>query len=139
MNQLMVKQGGWVGRGGVSVVGLMVVVGVIGMVIAFAMPAQMRSRQIQHARTCQENMARISGAVEAYALQNSLSGTSAVALDDLVETTGTGFLRESPECPVGGTYRVNFVSDVVQCSVGENPGAGYAPHVKSMAVPRAGR
>lgn len=114
----------------------MIVVAVIGMVVAVAVPAQMRSQEITHARTCQENLARISGAVQAYALQKSLSGTSAVSLDDLVQTTGTGFLRELPHCPTGGTYSITRIDGAPTCSIGENPGAPIAPHVSTIPVPR---
>lgn len=135
MNQINGKQTNGDSRRAFSVIGLMIVVAVIGIVVALALPAQMRSQQISHARACQENLARISGASEAYALQNSLGGTSTVNLDDLVQTTGTGFLQKLPQCPAGGTYSITHISAGPQCSIGKNPAEPQAPHLRNIPIP----
>lgn len=110
-----------------------VVIAMLGLVIAVGAPAFLRNRDITNARTCQENLARIQGAVEAYRLEHSITGAVSLKVDDLVDTTGTGVLATVPQCPAGGHYTVD--AGKARCTIGPNPNADYAPHIYSTRLP----
>lgn len=121
---------------GITIIEVMIVIAVIAVVVAISMPAHIRSRHIAHARQCQENMALIDGALKAASQQKSMPDTAAVTLDDLIETTGTGFLQEIPRCPIGGTYAVTTIDQHPTCSIGHNENAPHAPHTFTTPVPQ---
>lgn len=116
-----------------SVVELIVVIAMLGLVIAVGAPAFLRDRAISGARTCQENLARLQGAVEGYRLEHSITGAPNIAVDDLVDTTGTGVIASVPHCPAGGHYSVD--NGKARCSIGPNSAATYAPHIYSTELP----
>jgi hypothetical protein len=53
------------------------------------------------AQACQENLARLDGAVAQWALDNGAAVSDTVTLDQIVQM---GYLRAAPVCPAGGTY-----------------------------------
>jgi hypothetical protein len=104
----------WVQIGGVSTspAAMMGVAGV-GIGVAVAVPAFLRARENSRGRACQENLAKIDGAKEQYALEHNLKTGAKVTMKDLVGT----YLKRTPTCPAGGTYTLN--------AVGENPTCSY--------------
>jgi len=119
---------------GVSAVGVMITVAVIGITLAVAVPAQMRAREISHARICQENLARIGGAIDAYSLDTKRVSGEPIPLGNLVKPGANGYLETMPQCPAGGAYTIDTGAHV-SCSVGENRAAEYAPHETEKALP----
>lgn len=118
-----------------TLVEIMIVVAIIGVVVAIAMPAFLRSREISRARACQENLAKIDGATEMHAADNKLPPNAAVTMADLVKDQATGYLRAVPRCPSNGTYSVTTLNAAPTCSIGANPSAAFAPHQILSAVP----
>lgn len=117
-------------RKGFTLVEIMIVMAIIGIVVAISVPAFMRSREISRARACQENLSKISGAIDQYALEFKQSGSDPVSLTDLVKPDGTGYLKALPRCDSGGTYGDEMTVDATPtCSIGENEGADFAPHI----------
>ena len=114
-----------------TLVEIMIVVAIIGIIIAISVPAFIRAREMSRARACQENLAKIEGAVDQYALEFKLTGGDTVTLaTDLIDANGTGYLKATPRCPAGGTYSATFTVDTPPaCSLGANASATYAPHI----------
>ncbi len=54
---------------GFTLVEIMIVVAIIGIIIAIAVPAFLRARENSRATACQENLTKIDGAKEQYALE----------------------------------------------------------------------
>lgn len=52
---------------GFTLVEIMIVVAIIGIIIAIAVPAFLRARENSRGRACQENLSKIDGAKEQYA------------------------------------------------------------------------
>jgi type II secretion system protein G len=107
---------------GFTLVEIMIVVAIIGIIIAIAVPAFLRARENSRGRACQENLAKIDGAKEQYALEQKVGNNAGVSMDDLITPPGTtgsgeGYLKKTPVCPAGGSYTVN--------NVGVNPTCSY--------------
>lgn len=125
-----------IGKKAFTLVEIMIVIAIIGVILAIAMPAFLRAREISRARGCQENLAKIDGAVDMYALDQKKKDGDTVGMTSLILDEGTGYLKRAPECPGGGTYTEPFtVNTPPTCSIGENENAPFAPHVLSEPVP----
>ena len=101
---------------GFTLVEIMIVVAIIGIIIAIAIPSFIRARETSRSRACQENLAKIDGAKEQYALDENLGQDGAVAMSDLVGATL--YLKREPECPADGAYTVN--------NIGTDPACDYS-------------
>ena len=104
---------------GFTLVEIMIVVAIIGIIIAIAVPAFLRARENSRGRACQENLAKIDGSKEQYALEFKLGNGAAVTLAQLVDPgsgAGTGYLKKLPTCPSSGTYGVGLIGVDPTCS-----------------------
>jgi prepilin-type N-terminal cleavage/methylation domain-containing protein len=119
---------------GFTLVEIMIVVAIIGIIIAIAVPAFLRARENSRGRACQENLSKIDGSKEQYALEFKLSNGGTVTSDDLLNppntTTGAkqGYLKSWPKCPSGGTYSIAVIGDDPACSIGTT-NSPFEPHV----------
>jgi len=68
------------------------------------------------ARVCQENLYKIDGAKEQYALEHNLAEDAKVSMSDLIGPQA--YIRQTPICPSGGTYTVNVMGTDPTCSIG---------------------
>lgn len=118
---------------GFTLVEIVIVLAIISIIVAIAAPTWLRQRETSRARACQENLTKISGAVEVYAAEFRLANGSAITFPgDLVQPAGApqgdGYLRSAVECPSGGTYSVAAVGDPPDCSIGAGD-PQFPPHV----------
>lgn len=115
-----------------TLVEIMIVVAIIGIIIAIAVPAFLRARENSRGQACQENLSKIDGAKEQYALEFKLSNDSAIDMAALTNPNGCadgeGYLKKVPACPSTGDYAVNNVGTDPSCSIGSsNP--PFTPHI----------
>jgi hypothetical protein len=75
---------------------------VAGIAAAVAIPGFMRAREVSRATSCQENLIRIEGSVDQWAVENDKKDGATVRLSDLVGPTK--YLKRTPRCPAGGHY-----------------------------------
>ncbi len=117
---------------GFTLVEIMIVVAIIGIIIAIAVPAFLRARENSRGRACQENLSKIDGAKEQYALELKLSNGASVTMANLINppnsTTGQGYLKSTPNCPSSGTYTTNNVGTNPTCSIATT-NSPFEPHV----------
>ncbi len=101
-------------RRGFTLVEIMIVVAIIGMLAAIAIPSYKRARAYAQANACVENLRQIMGAKDRYALENNKVTGDPVTQTELIPY----FVKKWEECPAGGTYSINEIGADPECSRG---------------------
>ena len=87
----------------------------IPMSLAIAIPNFFKGREVAQKNLCINNLRRIDGAKQVWALQNNKDTNSTPTMDDLAP-----FLKGNApplRCPAGGTYTINKIGAPPTCSV----------------------
>jgi len=115
---------------GFTLVEIMIVVAIIGILIAVAVPGFVRAREASRQTTCQNNLAKIDQAMQQYVIEEREDGDLEFPLD-LEDLVGEDqYIRNTPICPAGGTYTLGIPnsSEPVTCSIGANERFPVYPH-----------
>jgi len=94
------------GRKGFTLVEIMIVVAIIGLLAAIAIPNFIKARQKAEQQACIANLKQIQGAVQVWALDNNKAGTDAPATSDLTPD----YIKTWPKCQ-GTAYAVPTTVD----------------------------
>jgi prepilin-type N-terminal cleavage/methylation domain-containing protein len=105
-------------RAGFTLVEIMIVVAIIGMLAGVAIPSLVKSRKTAQRQACISNMRSMQGVKANWALDMKKGDNDTPPDGDIF---GNGkYLDKKPECPAGGTYAVNPVSQNPTCTVPEH-------------------
>ena len=117
-------------KAGFTLVEIMIVVLIIGILLAIAIPNFVSARESSRAKACAGNLKQIDSATQQYAMDNkydanayaahlpTLDSGNATSLVSAAGATSTGYLRQVPACPASGAYTVApTITDSPYCSL----------------------
>ena len=103
-------------RSGFTLVEIMIVVAIIGLLLAVAIPSFVKARENTQRDTCLNNLRQISSAKSRWALETGTKSGEACDDSDIELYIKQGVL---PLCPAGGApYILNVVAVPPTCSSG---------------------
>ncbi|MGO9587159.1 MAG: competence type IV pilus major pilin ComGC [Limisphaerales bacterium] len=104
------------GSAAFTLVEIMIVVAIIGLLAAIAIPNLVKARSTSQANACINNMHQIDGAVTEWALEKGKkTGDPAPSLtSDLTPYLRLNSSSSIPSCPAGGSYIMNTVGAIPQ-------------------------
>ncbi|HSY19442.1 MAG TPA: type II secretion system protein [Candidatus Acidoferrales bacterium] len=104
-----------------TLVEIMIVVAIIGLLAAIAIPNLVRARATSQANACINNLRKIDNASDQFAIEHGKKYGDAVNLNvDLTPYIKLNAVNQIPMCPAHGTYNIVSVGDQPTCTIGNS-------------------
>ena len=102
-------------NGGFTLIEIMIVVLIIAILLAIAIPNFMRARETSQAKSCQANLRQIETAKEQWAMDEKKSSGDTPVTTDLA----SAYMKAFPSCPSGAeVYTIGDMSTRPSCTNG---------------------
>ena len=110
-------------KSGFTLVEIMIVVAIIGLLAAIAIPNFIKARTTSQMNACINNLRQIDGGIQQWALETNQSGSATVNSTAVKPYLGRGTAGQWPVCPAGGAYTLSNVAAKPTCN---KSSAGHA-------------
>ncbi len=113
------------GEKGFTLIEIMIVVLIIGILLAIAVPNFIKARETSRTKACVSNLKQIDAAKEQWAMDNKAAAGATIdgGLADLVGADN--YIKATPECPAGGDYEVEAIGTDPTCSLAASTGPDH--------------
>src|SRR5258708_36648626 len=94
-------------QSGFTLVEIMIVVAIIGLLAAIAIPNFVKARTTAQKNACIANLKQIQGAIEQWALEQKKAPSATVGVTDISGTSNSfikALVNAQLACPAGGSY-----------------------------------
>jgi prepilin-type N-terminal cleavage/methylation domain-containing protein len=100
---------------GFTLLEIMIVVTILGLLVALALPNFLKSRNHARKMMCIENLSQIESAKQLWGLENARRTGDEPTRTDLIGVNG--YIKAMPECQAGGEYRFNSIGTNATCNI----------------------
>jgi prepilin-type N-terminal cleavage/methylation domain-containing protein len=110
-----------------TLVEVMIVVLIIGVLAAIAVPNFVKARESARRSTCLGNMKQVESAKEQWAMDNKKASGDTVTSADIAIHFHPSYIKTYPSCPAGGTYTIGVIGTNISCSKAAAPDLHVLP------------
>jgi prepilin-type N-terminal cleavage/methylation domain-containing protein len=102
-------------RRGFTLLEIMIVVVILGLLVALALPNFLKSRSQARKQMCIENLSQIESAKQLWGLEHSKRNGDEPTEAELIGING--YIKKMPECQAGGEYRFHAIGTNATCTI----------------------